>query len=773
MSSYGNIFEFFFDSQNGAEIRIIISQQDYVGKVYRRPLGRAPLLRRDNNDRIFGTSIEIYAECIEDGEYATLYSSSAYEHMVDVYKDDTLLWTGFVSPELYSEPDMSPPYDVQIIATDGLGELKNYEFRNAGTYSVRSHIRSMLAYTGADLQYDIVSALRYSAGDDTMSLETELLDFAVSLDHEVGNSCYDVLQRLLAGMNMSITQYLGRWLLFRETDLISLASSDGIEAYDINGYSKTIPVASFGSADDHEWWPVGQLSSVIEPAKNRIVLKSPNHYRNNVFDPSDFVINNGAYFDEDRGVYILPDEGSNISQVIDFSGIEVGYRLALRVKARNVGSGDEDQDLGIMIKINGRGYPGRSQYWLVQTASSDRGVGAYQWRSSEGSILSELAVPSDSDTPADAQDIDIILPLYRFDLRSYMYATSVEVTVFNPAGTHDIHIYDVALGKYDQFSGYQANVLIGNNAREEASTVDLSLTAGDTIPSAGYVFMSGIPLLPELSTTISQWATRGVTARDYISFMAYDYSRAIALPKLSYKGILNVPTRSALPLLFLRDGTYYLARTYSYNLADDEVEIDLISISAANVSIVDIKKTTISESQGTMPAGSSGGNNGGIGSSAAGNLKLEDLRDVELSNVKEGDILRRKGLIWVPEKLDDIIEEYLANTKKLGDWFGRDEHGIFTHKNFRSTGTVSSGGAAQVGEGGGSSGGTTGEYKMYVHNQGDPLQEWTIVHNMNKVPNVKIIDSTGNQVYGDVKIENMNIVTVSFGGAFSGIAYLD
>jgi hypothetical protein len=77
-----------------------------------------------------------------------------------------------------------------------------------------------------------------------------------------------------------------------------------------------------------------------------------------------------------------------------------------------------------------------------------------------------------------------------------------------------------------------------------------------------------------------------------------------------------------------------------------------------------------------------------------------------------------------------------------------------------------------VGEGGGS-GGVTGEYKMYVHTQGDPLKEWTITHNLNKVPNVKVIDSTGNQVYGDVKIENMNIVTVSFGGAFSGIAYLD
>lgn len=130
-----------------------------------------------------------------------------------------------------------------------------------------------------------------------------------------------------------------------------------------------------------------------------------------------------------------------------------------------------------------------------------------------------------------------------------------------------------------------------------------------------------------------------------------------------------------------------------------------------------------------------------------------------------------KDIVTLKEK-DTTIEEKITKIKEITDHFFIDEHGLGTHKNFRSTGTLSSGGAAQVGEGGGS-GGVTGEYKMYVHTQGDPLKEWTITHNLNKVPNVKVIDSTGNQVYGDVKIENMNIVTVSFGGAFSGIAYLD
>ena len=73
--------------------------------------------------------MEIYAECKVDGEFLELYTSDPKEFLVTVDVEggtgyDDRPWIGYISPELYSEPDIAPPYDVQITATDGLGELK-------------------------------------------------------------------------------------------------------------------------------------------------------------------------------------------------------------------------------------------------------------------------------------------------------------------------------------------------------------------------------------------------------------------------------------------------------------------------------------------------------------------------------------------------------------------------------------------------------------------------------------------------------------------------
>lgn len=74
----------------------------------------------------------------------------------------------------------------------------------------------------------------------------------------------------------------------------------------------------------------------------------------------------------------------------------------------------------------------------------------------------------------------------------------------------------------------------------------------------------------------------------------------------------------------------------------------------------------------------------------------------------------------------------------------------------------------------------TNKRTMYKHTQGTASNLWTIQHNLNKVPNVKIIDSTGEQVYGSVRLgknedceDPLNYIRVYFGGAFSGTAYLD
>lgn len=63
-------------------------------------------------------------------------------------------------------------------------------------------------------------------------------------------------------------------------------------------------------------------------------------------------------------------------------------------------------------------------------------------------------------------------------------------------------------------------------------------------------------------------------------------------------------------------------------------------------------------------------------------------------------------------------------------------------------------------------------YGVHIHNQGSPSSSWTIQHDMNRLPSVEVIDSADDVVYGDVKHINSNNLTVTFGAAFTGKAYL-
>jgi hypothetical protein len=61
----------------------------------------------------------------------------------------------------------------------------------------------------------------------------------------------------------------------------------------------------------------------------------------------------------------------------------------------------------------------------------------------------------------------------------------------------------------------------------------------------------------------------------------------------------------------------------------------------------------------------------------------------------------------------------------------------------------------------------------YVHNQVSASEVWTIEHNLNKYPQVSIVDSGGSVVFGDISHVSRSVVKVSFTSAFSGIAYVN
>ena len=86
--AYNTHFSFLFESPCGTEFTIKLKQDGYEGIPIKRALGQSPVLKREQNGRIWGTSLEIYAECAEDEEFADLYTSSPFEWMVELEQSD-------------------------------------------------------------------------------------------------------------------------------------------------------------------------------------------------------------------------------------------------------------------------------------------------------------------------------------------------------------------------------------------------------------------------------------------------------------------------------------------------------------------------------------------------------------------------------------------------------------------------------------------------------------------------------------------------------------
>lgn len=572
---YGLLYRFYFQSKNGWDIEINIRKLGYSGEVYLRPLGRAPLLRRDNNAGIYGTSLELYAECRVPGEYAQLYTSSAYEYQMSLYRNGQNIWTGFVTPELYEEPDRPAPYDVRIVATDGLGELKRSKFKSEGLKTMREHLQEILDNTGISREMVEVTSLKYDTGTSSILPHAVLDKLCVDLSHEAESTLYETLQHILASLNASITLHDNRWLLFRETDFIRNVSSEGVEAY-MYWEEVSLPVAAFGSALTNKWWPIGNMSASVIPACKSIELKSPFYYSKNML--KEWTLYNSALYSDAEKAYVLPSQNAYIGQTLYFpDDDQVQYRLLLSIKARNVGEGEDGQNIGVYILINGTGYAGTGAYWLVKTTD-----GKYTWRNVNGSILTELPAPVQSETADDAESIDIVIPLYRKDSRSFMRARSIQVQVLNSGTAYPIYVHDVTLTKYDQPEGLSAEVAIDNGAREEAASVDLQMSDGASIPMGGRWSMTGLPL-DSNGQVITQWLIQ--SPADYLTVMAQDYAQKVGGVRLKYAGRLNVPEGEQLPCLFVRDNVYYWPRTYLYDLYNDEMEVELISIPDANVEI--------------------------------------------------------------------------------------------------------------------------------------------------------------------------------------------
>jgi hypothetical protein len=117
--AYGIKYRFRTESVHGITYEVRLLENGYRGTVTTRPLGKAPVIRMQESDPFRPTSCDLVLECQTDGEYVDLYTTDVLQYKVEVYHKKSsssffLLWQGYVATELYSEPDIAPPYDVKI-----------------------------------------------------------------------------------------------------------------------------------------------------------------------------------------------------------------------------------------------------------------------------------------------------------------------------------------------------------------------------------------------------------------------------------------------------------------------------------------------------------------------------------------------------------------------------------------------------------------------------------------------------------------------------------
>lgn len=63
--------------------------------------------------------------------------------------------------------------------------------------------------------------------------------------------------------------------------------------------------------------------------------------------------------------------------------------------------------------------------------------------------------------------------------------------------------------------------------------------------------------------------------------------------------------------------------------------------------------------------------------------------------------------------------------------------------------------------------------KNFVFTQGVASTTWVVAHNLGNFPSVTIVDTGGSEVEGEVTHTDVNNLTITFGAAFSGKAYIN
>lgn len=586
-------YDMSFKSVHGVPISVEIQVDGYTGDPIVRRLGAAPSLKTQKNGRIISTSIEFLAECLVWGEFAEFYTQDPRRFQVLVGRGDDgegntrPIWRGYVTPEIYSEPYISAPYDVRICANDGLGELKLYDWEPVGRQTMAQTLATLLEAAGADYSsiYS-VSSLRPASGQAPDFYDSVYID----LDYLAGKSYYDVLQSLLESINADIMQYGGDWVLIRETDALpkvifpysTAVSLEAVKLLSTGSYTSALygVVNTIGQMGVADLWPVGYMTRSVEPAKKKLVVSAPWHFANAFEDP-DMV---------DANAWSL----SGLASIGD--GIMLGRMLV----GASIGQAAQTFTLQRFTKSIKVTIKALSQ-WTSNSYLDGKTRGVGVWARYQVTRTSEIKYfcPSGNNTEwgasysePDVQKVDepdIGNEPRRTHCKELSFdipAPGVNEEVFLQIGIIGYGVIAVgASAIVEDNNGYQDTLIIDNGARGDESNVEITggRMTGDNVIAER--FYEGL-LVDRYGAAQYSFSDGAQTGKDFLSINALNRAVSVAVPRLKISGKFNVPESMVRQPIILRDGTGdLLVKSFEWDLYNDEIQIEATMLPVATLEV--------------------------------------------------------------------------------------------------------------------------------------------------------------------------------------------
>nr|DAV45336.1 MAG TPA: hypothetical protein [Caudoviricetes sp.] len=680
------------------DYKILIKERDYTGETEKKSLGEAPLLRRDDSDSgISGTSLEMVIQADVDGELTSLYTVDNKKFLVELYKNNSLIWTGYVLPEKYSEPYVPVPYDVSVTASDGLGILKDIPFTLSGEKTLFEVTRFCCNQTGMTLDFIVFSSLVESSMNtgNSMLVQTSL-DVSTFQD----KTCYEVLESILTSLDAFITEANGKWVIARYTDL----DKEGFLYSNTGGSSGKVSLEPRVLGNVHsELYSIGNLELEIEPANKSVKFTSdydlrPSFLQNHDFSGGDSGWGGFEYVIAKRkGVGFAAMHGNSgkqeryIQQSVSVEKssqaviVEVKFALAQMFASMN-GRAGEDREFALKIQLSGGGQT----YYL-----SDEGWGTKDFRFPVHGSLQDMFW----DRGISTNYVDDYESNFKVTADGFPASGQLTISIYNiyveMSGTSNVRS-SLFLSHVIVTNDYGSGIDVSVNLAEKASTshedVDICLTDVPFVENADKMFYNGLKVAGKYT---SSWACGGKTDSFLYTILKSVCSR-IGFPRKQLSGTIQGENLESFMLLVDKySDSLFQTREFSLNLLTDEMNVTLEQFMPYQELSGTATESPRVPGNNTSEYRSSGENETRVYQSGVGvPTRVRDLSPVELqadsvievdrANVaKSGKATLQKvlefvlnnGKVWTEEKLK-VVEGYilyLGEKIKAGDsdmWSG-------------------------------------------------------------------------------------------------------